>query len=159
MTAEYMAYLLKYDSVHGELKDTIQHLTRGDENFIVVNGELIPVFAFEHPQDIPWGKMGIDIVLETSGAFRNFETCSEHLKAGAKKVIISAPAKEETIPTLIYGVNHEKYDSNSMDIISMASCTSNCAITLLKLVHDKYTILEGLLSTIHAGTEFIHRQL
>ncbi len=142
---EYMTYLLKYDSVHGRFKGTIEK----DDGYLVVNGQRILVTAEKDPANIPWAKAGAEYVVESTGVFTNAEGAGKHLAAGAKKVIISAPATD--IPTFVMGVNNTDYRSD-MTIVSNASCTTNCLAPLAKVVHDKFGIEEGLMTTIHATT-------
>jgi len=144
--ADYMAYMLKYDTVHGRFKGTVSHT----DNAIVVNGKTIPVCASKDPSQIPWGKVGADYVVESTGVFTDAEKCGAHLAAGAKHVIISAPAKDAT-PMFVMGVNHQKYDK-SMKVVSNASCTTNCLAPIAKIVNDNWGIVEGLMTTVHAVT-------
>ena len=142
----YMEYMLRYDSVHGRFKGTIE---QKDGN-LVVNGKTIKVFANMKPEETPWGDVGADYILECTGVFLTQDSAKAYLAGGAKKVIFSAPAKDDT-PTFVMGVNHKEY-KNTMDIVSNASCTTNCLAPLAKVIHDKYGIAEGLMSTIHATT-------
>jgi len=142
----YMEYMLRYDSVHGRFKGTIE---QKDGN-LVVNGKTIKVFANMKPEETPWGEVGADYILECTGVFLTQDSAKAYLAGGAKKVIFSAPAKDDT-PTFVMGVNHKEY-KNTMDIVSNASCTTNCLAPLAKVIHDKYGIAEGLMSTIHATT-------
>ncbi len=143
--SEYMAYMTKYDSVHGRFKGTVE---AKDKN-IVVNGKEIKVFNEMDPKNIPWGEVGVDYVLECSGVFTTLEKANAHIEAGAKKVIISAPSADA--PMFVMGVNNEKYDP-SMNIVSNASCTTNCLAPLAKVIHDNFGIKEGLMTTVHATT-------
>jgi glyceraldehyde 3-phosphate dehydrogenase len=143
---EYMAYLLKYDSVHGRFQGTIDTV----DGCLVVNGQKIQISAEKDPANIPWAKMGAEYVVESTGVFTSREKAGLHLQAGAKKVIISAPASGD-VPTFVMGVNHEKYTSD-MDIVSNASCTTNCLAPLAKVINDNFGIVEGLMTTIHAAT-------
>lgn len=145
MNAEYMAYLIKYDTTFGKFKGEVLHT----ENSIIIEGKEVKVFAEKEPQNIPWKEVGADIVLECTGVFKEIDKAKAHLEAGAKKVIISAPSK--TAPMFVLGVNHETYDP-SMDIVSNASCTTNCLAPLAKVIEDKWGIEEGLMTTIHAVT-------
>ncbi len=145
--AKTLAHLLKYDSVHGILDAEV---TVG-ENCIYVNGKEIKVLAERNPADLPWGELGVDIVVESTGLFTQREKAAAHLAAGAKKVIISAPAKEEDI-TIVMGVNHEKYDAANHHVISNASCTTNCLAPFAKVLNDNYGIKRGLMTTVHAYT-------
>ncbi len=146
LDAEYMAYMLRYDSTHGKFPGTIEV----NEDFIVVNGKKIKTFAIPEPKNIPWKEVGADYVIESTGLFTSSEKAREHIQAGAKKVIISAPAKDNT-PTFVLGVNHTSYQP-TMDVISNASCTTNCLAPIAKVLHDRWGIEEGLMSTIHAVT-------
>lgn len=145
MTPEYMVYLIKYDSVHGKY---LGELSYDNEN-IIIDGKKIRVLAEKEPINLPWKELNIDIVLECTGVFTEIENCQGHIDAGAKKVIISAPSKSANM--FVMGVNHETYD-NSMNIISNASCTTNCLAPLAKVIHDKFGIEEGLMTTVHAVT-------
>jgi glyceraldehyde 3-phosphate dehydrogenase len=145
---ENLAYLLKYDSVHGKLKDKISFT----KNAILVNGKKIPVFAEKDPENLPWKKLKIDVVVESTGFFLTKELAGKHLKAGAKKVILSAPAKDENIKTFVYGVNHKTYNQKTDQIISNASCTTNCLTPIAKVLDEKFGIVSGLLTTVHSYT-------
>jgi glyceraldehyde 3-phosphate dehydrogenase len=142
---DYMIYMLKYDSVHGRFNGTVGK----EDGFLVVNNQKILVSAEKDPVNIPWAKAGADYVIESTGVFTNVEAAGKHLAAGAKKVIISAPATDT--PTFVMGVNHAKY-TRDMNVVSNASCTTNCLAPLAKVVHDKFGIEEGLMTTIHATT-------
>ena len=146
MEADYMAYMLKYDSTHGPFKGTVEV----DGKDLIVNGNRIRVTSERDPANLAWDTIGATHIVESTGLFLDQEKASAHLKAGAKKVIISAPAKDST-PTFVMGVNHEKYTSD-MDIISNASCTTNCLAPIAKVINDKFGIVEGLMTTIHAVT-------
>jgi len=141
------AHLLKYDSVHGRLNATIE--TR--ENAIVVNGRQVKVFAEREPAKIPWGDRGVEIVIESTGVFTDANKAAAHRQAGAKKVIISAPAKNEDI-TIVMGVNDDKYNPAQHHIVSNASCTTNCLAPVTKVLHDNFTIIRGLMTTAHSYT-------
>jgi len=143
---EYMAYMLKYDSTHGKFPFEV-HV---DGNYLVVKGKKIRVTSEPDPAKINWGEIGADYVIESTGLFTSSEKAKSHLDAGAKKVIISAPAKDDT-PTFVMGVNHTSYKPD-MKIISNASCTTNCLAPIAKVLHDNWGIEEGLMSTIHAVT-------
>ncbi len=145
IAADYMAYMLKYDTVHGKFEGDV----RGEEGKLIVNGREIKVYNEMDPKNIPWGKDGVDYVLECSGVFTTIEKASAHLEAGAKKVIISAPSKDA--PMFVMGVNQESYDP-SMNIISNASCTTNCLAPLAKVINDNFGIKEGLMTTVHSTT-------
>ncbi len=142
-----LAHLLKYDSVHGKFPGTIEV----QDNALIINGNLIKVFGERDPGDLPWGSMNIDVVLECTGVFRTKEKASLHIAAGAKKVVISAPAQGGNVPTLVKGVNDEIVTSET-DIISNASCTTNCAAPVIKIIHDAFVIEHGALTTVHAYT-------
>ncbi|KAI8057296.1 glyceraldehyde-3-phosphate dehydrogenase [Syncephalis plumigaleata] len=142
---EYMVYLLKYDSTHGRYKGKARY----EGSTLYVNDKPIHVHGERDPANIPWGKDGAIYVVESTGVFTTKEKASAHLKGGAKKVIISAPSADA--PMFVVGVNLDAYDS-SMEIISNASCTTNCLAPLAKVIHDKFTIVEGLMTTVHAVT-------
>ena len=145
LKAEYMAYMVKYDTVHGQFKGTVE----STEDTLVVNGKTVKVFNEMEPKNIPWGELGVEYVLECSGAFTTIEKANAHIEAGAKKVIISAPSKDA--PMFVMGVNNDKYDP-SMNIISNASCTTNCLAPLAKIINDNFGIKDGLMTTVHATT-------
>ena len=155
-----LAHLLKYDSVHGILKANIEV----EENAIVVNGKRIQIISEKDPGKLPWKDLGVDIVFESTGLFRDRSQASKHLDAGAKKVIISAPAPDPDI-TLVIGVNHEQYDPIKHHIISNASCTTNSLAPICKVLLDKFGIKKGLMTTIHSYTtdqrllDFPHKDL
>ena len=144
---EYMVYMLTYDSVHGRFNGTVE--VKGDK--LVVNGNEISVFAETDPVNIPWGKAGAEYIAEATGVFTNEEGASKHLKGGAKKVIITAPAKDKSTPMFVMGVNNEKYTSD-MNIVSNASCTTNCLAPLANVINDNFGIADGLMTTVHATT-------
>lgn len=144
---EALAHLLKYDSVGGRLKETIEV----KDGNIVVDGNIIKVLAERDPAKLPWGELGVDIVIESTGFFTKASDAQKHIDAGAKKVLISAPASDEDI-TIVMGVNHELYDPAAHHIISNASCTTNCLGPLAKVVNDSFGIERGLMTTIHAYT-------
>lgn len=145
MDLDYMLYQLKYDSTHGRFKGD----ARGEGGKLIVNGKSIDVYACMKPEEIGWGKSKADYVVESTGIFTTKEKASPHLKAGAKRVIISAPSADA--PMFVCGVNEGKYEK-SMDIVSNASCTTNCLAPLAKIIHDQFGIEEGLMTTIHAIT-------
>lgn len=145
--ADNLAYLLKYDSTHGRFDKEI----KAEENAIVVDGKRILVFAEKDPALLPWKDLQIDYVVESTGLFTTLETAEKHLKAGAQRVIISAPAKGD-IPTFVMGVNENQYDPEKDRIISNASCTTNCLAPITKILLDHFGIEEGLMTTIHATT-------
>ncbi|KAK1440097.1 hypothetical protein QVD17_05922 [Tagetes erecta] len=144
--AKYMAYMLKYDSTHGRFKGTI---TVVDESTLEINGKHIKVSSQRDPAAIPWGDFGADYVVESSGVFTTLDKASAHKKGGAKKVVISAPSADA--PMFVVGVNETTYKPN-MDIVSNASCTTNCLAPLAKVVHEEFGIVEGLMTTVHATT-------
>ena len=146
--SDNLAYLLKYDSTHGRFNGEVL----AGQNSIEINGKKIECLSEKNPSDLPWSDLKIDYVIESTGLFTASEKVAEHLKAGAKKVIISAPTKSPDIKTLVMGVNHEKYDPRNDKIVSNASCTTNCLAPIVKVVLDKYGIEEGLMTTVHAVT-------
>lgn len=149
--AENIAYLLKYDSTHGRFKGTVEAKPDG----IVVDGKFIPCVSVRNPEELPWGQYGAEYVVESTGLFTDYEGASKHLKAGAKRVVISAPTKEkdpEKVPTLLVGVNHDTYDPSKHTIVSNASCTTNCLAPVAKVINDNFGLAEGLMTTVHAMT-------
>jgi len=142
---EYLAYMLRYDSVHGRFKGDIAV----DGKTLIVNGKKIRLTAEKDPAALKWNEVGADIVIESTGLFLDKATAEKHLAAGAKKVIMSAPSKDDT-PMFVYGVNHQKYAGQA--IISNASCTTNCLAPVAKVLHDKWGIKRGLMTTVHAAT-------
>ncbi|MFM8911483.1 MAG: type I glyceraldehyde-3-phosphate dehydrogenase [Flammeovirgaceae bacterium] len=142
----YMAYMLKYDSTHGPFKGTVEVK---DKN-LVVNGKTIRVTAEKDPANLKWNEVGAEIVVESTGLFLTIADCQKHIAAGAKKVVMSAPAKDDT-PTFVMGVNHKKLTAQHT-IVSNASCTTNCLAPIAKVLNDKFGIVEGLMSTVHAVT-------
>lgn len=144
--AGQLAHLLKYDSVHGVYDAEVQ----AEESAFIVNGKRIQVFSEKDPANLPWGELGVDVVLECTGKWRSMEDVSRHIQAGAKKAILSAPAKGE-MPTYVMGVNHTDYDP-SQDVISNASCTTNCLAPLAKVLDEKFGIKRGMMTTIHSYT-------
>jgi glyceraldehyde 3-phosphate dehydrogenase len=142
-----LAHLLKYDSVHGRFPGTVE--AKGDA--LVVNGKAIKVSAIKEPEKLPWKELGVEYVLESTGRFTDKENAAKHLTAGAKKVVISAPAKGEDI-TICMGVNHEKYDPAKHHIISNASCTTNCLVPMVKVVMDNFGFKHGFMTTVHSYT-------
>lgn len=155
-----LAHLLKYDSILGRLKVPVTFT----DTTITVGGKTISVSAERDPANIPWAKLGVDVVVESTGIFTKAADAGKHISAGAKKVIISAPATDEDI-TIVMGVNHEKYDSAKHNIISNASCTTNCLAPMAKVLNDEFGIVRGLMTTIHAYTndqvilDFPHKDL
>ncbi len=158
--AQTLAHLLKYDSVHGPFPGEVQ--VKGSA--ILVNGKEIQVMAVKDPAQLPWKDLGVEVVMECTGLFREKAKAVKHLEAGAKKVIISAPAKDPDI-TIVMGVNHQEYDTNKHHIISNASCTTNCLAPVAKVLLDNFGIQRGLMTTIHAYTndqvilDFPHKDL
>lgn len=144
--AHTLAHLLKYDSIHGRFKYPVA----SEDNAILVNGKSIKVFAQKDPEQLPWGELGIDIVIESTGVFRNREKMSKHLTAGAKKVILTAPA-EGDVKMFVLGVNDDKLTADE-NIISNASCTTNCLAPMAKVLHEKFGIESGYMTTVHAYT-------
>jgi glyceraldehyde 3-phosphate dehydrogenase len=142
------AHLFKYDSVHGIYEGEVKIK---DEKTLVIDGKEITVFSEYEPEKLPWKELGVDIVLECTGKFRDREGAGKHLKAGAKKVIISAPGKKVD-KTIVLGVNHEEYNPNEHHIISNASCTTNCLAPLAKVIHQNFGIVKGVMTTTHAYT-------
>ena len=142
---EYMVYMLKYDSVHGRFKGTAE----ARDGKLVVNGNPISVFAAMKPEEIPWGSIGAEYIVESTGVFTDTEKASAHFKGGAKKVVISAPSKDA--PMFVMGVNHTAYKKD-LTVVSNASCTTNCLAPLAKVVNDNWGIVEGLMTTVHATT-------
>ncbi len=144
---DYMVYMVKYDTMHGHFNGDI----KVEDGKLVVNGAKINVYAEKDPSNIPWGKIGAEYVVESTGVFPTTEKASAHLKAGAKKVVISAPAKDSVTPTFVCGVNLDTY-TKDMNVVSNASCTTNCLAPLTKVINDKFGIVEGLMTTIHSTT-------
>ncbi len=142
---DYLAYMLKYDSVHGKFN----HDIKIEGNYMIVDGNKIQVFAEKDPSNITWGELGVDVVVESTGFFLTEELASAHIKAGAKKVIMSAPSKDAT-PMFVYGVNDKTYAGQT--IISNASCTTNCLAPISKVLNDTFGIKRGLMTTVHAAT-------
>ena len=142
---DYLAYMLRYDSVHGKFEGDISV----DGNTLVVNGKRIRLTAVKDPAELNWGEVGADVVIESTGLFLDKTTAQKHLDAGAKKVVLSAPSKDDT-PMFVYGVNHKSYKGEA--IISNASCTTNCLAPLAKVLNDKWGIKRGLMTTVHAAT-------
>ena len=142
---DYLAYMLKYDSVHGRFKGDVAV----DGNTLIINGQRIRLTAVKNPAELAWGEVGADIVIEATGLFLTKESAEPHIKAGASKVIMSAPSKDDT-PMFVYGVNDKTYAGQA--IISNASCTTNCLAPVAKVLHDKWGIKRGLMTTVHATT-------
>ena len=144
--ADYLAYMLKYDTMHGAFEGTVE----ATENAIIVNGKEIPIFAERNPADLPWGKVGAEYVVESTGLFLTQEKAQGHIDAGAKKVVMSAPSKDGT-PMFVCGVNLDKYTTD-MNFVSNASCTTNCLAPIAKVLNDKFGIKDGLMTTVHSTT-------
>ncbi len=144
---DYMVYMTKYDTVHGQFKGEIE----AKDGKLIVNGKEIAVFACKDPAEIAWSSCGAEYIVESTGVFTTTEKASAHLKGGAKKVVISAPAKDKETPTFVMGVNHKDY-SKDMIVVSNASCTTNCLAPLVKVINDNFGLVEGLMSTVHATT-------
>ena len=143
---DYMAYMLKYDSTHGRFAGTVSV----ENGALVVNGKKIRVTAVRNPADLKWGEVGAEYVVESTGLFLDKATCQAHIDAGAKKVIMSAPSKDDT-PMFVMGVNNKKYTAD-MNFVSNASCTTNCLAPIVKVLNDSFGVIEGLMTTIHATT-------
>ncbi|UQA96105.1 type I glyceraldehyde-3-phosphate dehydrogenase [Streptomyces halobius] len=154
------AHLLKYDTILGRLEETVSHT----EDTITVGDRTIKVLSERNPADIPWGQLGVDIVIESTGIFTKRDDAAKHLAGGAKKVLISAPAKDEDI-TIVMGVNQDKYDAANHHVISNASCTTNCVAPMAKVLDENFGIVKGLMTTVHAYTndqrilDFPHKDL
>ena len=144
---DYMVYMVKYDTMHGRFKGEV----KAEDGKLVVNGQKVNVYAEKDPSQIPWGAIEAEYVVESTGVFCTTEKASAHIAAGAKKVVISAPAKDKETPTFVCGVNLDKYTAD-MKVVSNASCTTNCLAPLTKVVHDKFGIVEGLMTTVHSTT-------
>ena len=142
-----LAHLLKYDSILGRFNGEVSY----DESSIIVNGKAIKVLAQRNPADLPWGELGVEVVVESTGFFTDGTKAVAHIEAGAKKVVISAPAKNVD-GTFVMGVNHEDYDNATMNIVSNASCTTNCLAPLAKVLHQEFGIVRGIMTTIHSYT-------
>lgn len=160
--AKTLAYLLKYDSVHGKFPGEV----KSDDNNLVINGKKYPIFAQKDPAALPWGKLGVDIVVEATGKFRNREGMQKHINAGARKVVLTVPAdnKEDVDVTIVPGVNSEKLTKDCV-FVSNASCTTNCLAPIAKVLHDNFGVKRGLMNTIHSYTndqvilDFPHKDL
>ncbi len=144
---DYMVYMVKYDTMQGKFKGEIF----AEDGMLVVNGQKVNVYASKEPSEIPWGECGAEYVVESTGVFTTTEKASAHLAAGAKKVVISAPAKDKETPTFVCGVNLDKYNKD-MKVVSNASCTTNCLAPLAKVINDKFGIESGLMTTVHSTT-------
>ena len=146
MTPDYMAYMLRYDTMHGQFDGTIEYT----DDAIIVNGKTVKFFACMDPKDIPWGEVGAEYVVESTGMFLTKEKAQAHIDAGAKKVVMSSPSTDDT-PMFVMGVNNTKYTSD-MTFVSNASCTTNCLAPIAKVLHEKFGIVEGLMTTVHSVT-------
>ncbi len=144
---DYMAYMLKYDSTHGRFPGTIEVV----DGHLVVNGKTIRITAERDPANLKWDEVGVEVVIESTGFFLTQADAQKHIQAGAKKVVLSAPAKDDSIPTYVMGVNHDLLTADQT-IVSNASCTTNCLAPIAKVLNDKFGIVEGLMSTVHAVT-------
>lgn len=146
--SDNLAYLMRYDSMHGRFDGTAE----ADGDALVINGHRVPCMAERDPSALPWKDLGADYVVESTGIFTNYEGAEQHLKAGANRVLISAPTKSpDQVPTLVMGVNHETFDA-SHKIVSNASCTTNCLAPIAKVIQDNFGLAEGLMTTVHAAT-------
>ncbi|WP_088240006.1 type I glyceraldehyde-3-phosphate dehydrogenase [Calothrix rhizosoleniae] len=149
VTPDNLAYLLKYDSTHGTYKGTVE----AKEDGMVVDGKFIPCVSVRNPAELPWGKLGADYVIESTGLFTTHDSAASHLQAGAKRVVISAPTKDpDKVNTLLVGVNHQLFDPAKDVIVSNASCTTNCLAPVAKVINDNFGLAEGLMTTVHAMT-------
>ncbi|MDD3230146.1 MAG: type I glyceraldehyde-3-phosphate dehydrogenase [Oscillospiraceae bacterium] len=144
---DYMVYMTKYDTIHGKFDGCV----KVEDGKLIVNGKKVAVYACMNPAEIPWGECGAEYVVESTGVFTTTEKASAHLAGGAKKVVISAPAKDKETPTFVMGVNNEKY-TKDMKVVSNASCTTNCLAPLAKVINDNFGIVEGLMTTVHSTT-------
>ncbi|WP_438315842.1 type I glyceraldehyde-3-phosphate dehydrogenase [Candidatus Caldatribacterium sp. SIUC1] len=159
-SAKVLAHLLKYDSVHGTLPNKIE----ATDDALIVDGKTIRVFAQKDPAQLPWKDLGVELVIESTGKFTDRQGASLHLQAGAKKVLITAPAKNPDV-TIVMGVNHAMYDKANHHIVSNASCTTNCLAPVVKVLHENFTIQRGFMTTVHAYTndqvilDFPHKDL
>ncbi|HEY9908868.1 MAG TPA: type I glyceraldehyde-3-phosphate dehydrogenase [Thermosynechococcaceae cyanobacterium] len=151
--SDNLAYLFKYDSTHGTFKGVVNAQPDGIE----INGRLVPCVSVRNPAELPWKDLGADYVVECTGLFTDYAGAENHLKAGAKRVIISAPTKDpEKVPTFVMGVNHENFDPAKDTIVSNASCTTNCLAPIAKVLNDSFGLAEGLMTTVHAMTATQH---
>jgi len=146
MTPDYMAYMLRYDTMHGQFQGTITYTDKE----LIVDGKAIKVFAEKETANIPWGKVGADYIVESTGQHLTKETCQGHIDAGAKHVVMGAPSKDDT-PMFVMGVNNSKYTSDMM-FVSNASCTTNCLAPIAKVLHENFGIVDGLMTTVHSVT-------
>lgn len=150
------AHLFKYDSLYGKFEGEVE----AKEDHLLINGKKVNFYSEREPENLPWKELGVDLVIDSTGVFKDHEGLSKHIKAGAKKVIITAPAKDADI-TVVMGVNNDKYDSSKHHIISNASCTTNCLAPLTKIILEKFGIVKGLMTTVHAytGDQNLHDNL
>lgn len=150
------AHLFKYDSLYGKFEGEVE----AKEDHLLINGKKVNFYSEREPENLPWKELGVDLVIDSTGVFKDHEGLSKHIKAGAKKVIITAPAKDADI-TVVMGVNNDKYDSSKHHIISNASCTTNCLAPLTKVILEKFGIVKGLMTTVHAytGDQNLHDNL
>ena len=147
--ASNLAYLMKYDSNHGRFDGTVE----AEDDALVVNGQRVACSSERDPASLPWGDLGVDYVVESTGLFTDYEGASKHLTAGAKRVVISAPTKSpDQVPMLVMGVNHELFNPATHKIVSNASCTTNCLAPIAKVIQDNFGLAEGLMTTVHAAT-------
>ncbi|HML47019.1 MAG TPA: type I glyceraldehyde-3-phosphate dehydrogenase [Clostridia bacterium] len=144
---EYMKYMLRYDTVHGQFQGSID----SKDGKLLVNGKEVAVYGCKNPEEIPWAEAGAEYIAEATGVFTSEEGAGKHFVGGAKKVVITAPAKDKQTPMFVMGVNHDKYTAD-MKIVSNASCTTNCLAPLASVIHEKYGIADGLMTTVHATT-------
>ncbi len=144
--ADYLAYMLKYDSIHGQFKGEV----KAEGGNLIVNGKKVRVTGAKDPATLKWGDVGADYIVESTGIFLTKETAEAHIKAGAKKVVMSGPSKDDT-PMFVMGVNHKKY-TKDINIVSNASCTTNCLAPIAKVIHDNFGMTEGLMTTVHSTT-------
>ncbi len=151
-SAESHAHLLKYDSIYGILPSTVKSEVNADGGAIFVDGERVDVFQIKDPAELPWGKLGIDVVIESTGKFTTKEGASRHINAGAKRVLITAPCKDKDVATIVMGVNEHEFDPADDIIVSNASCTTNCLAPVMKVLNDEFGVEHGFVSTIHALT-------
>ncbi|MEM1241779.1 MAG: type I glyceraldehyde-3-phosphate dehydrogenase [Cyanobacteria bacterium P01_H01_bin.26] len=149
VSPENLAYLFKYDSTHGQFAGHVE----ARDNGIVVGGRFIPCFSIANPAELPWGSLDVDYVVEATGRFTTYDQAANHLKAGAKRVVISAPTKSpDSVPTLLVGVNHKSFNPETDRIVSNASCTTNCLAPVAKVIQEQFGFAEGLMTTVHAST-------